>query len=57
MKPSSIKDGIHNALDQLIKEHYPKFHIKNLLKDLSESLWSWKKGICQDALWTNRKGI
>jgi hypothetical protein len=49
MKPSSIKDGIHNALDQLIKEHYPKFHIKNLLKDLSESLWSWKEGICQDA--------
>jgi hypothetical protein len=31
------------------KEHYPKFHIKNLLKDISKSLWSWKEGICQDA--------
>ncbi len=23
MKPISIKDGIHNALDQLIKDHNP----------------------------------
>jgi len=49
MKPISIKDGIHNALDQLIKDHNPKYRMKNLLKDISDALWLWKGGICQDA--------
>jgi hypothetical protein len=39
-KPSSIKDGIHDALDTLIKSYYPKFRLKNLVKDISEALWT-----------------
>jgi hypothetical protein len=48
-KPSCIKVGIHDALDQLIKDHYPRFRIKNLLNDIADALWLWREGICQDA--------
>jgi hypothetical protein len=49
-KQSSIKDGIHDALDILIKTFYPKFHLKNLMRDITEAIWIWREGVYQDFL-------
>jgi hypothetical protein len=38
--PSSVKEGIHSMLDNLIIHYYPKFRLKNLMKDICEALWT-----------------
>jgi hypothetical protein len=49
-KPTSINHGIHDALDHLIKSFYPKFRLKNLMKSITEAIWTWREGVCQDSL-------
>jgi hypothetical protein len=49
-KPSSMKDALPASLDFLIHTQFPRFRLKSLLKDISEAVWSWRDGVCQDFL-------
>lgn len=49
-RPSSMKEAITNSLDYIIRTYFPRFRLKTLMKDISESLWTWNDGICQDFL-------
>jgi hypothetical protein len=37
-------------LDLLMKTFHPKFHLKNLRKDTTEAIWTWRERVCQDFL-------
>jgi hypothetical protein len=47
-KPTSVQEGIHRALDDLILSHYPKFKLANSMNSISLGIWTWRDGVCQD---------
>jgi hypothetical protein len=49
-KPNSLKDVIPDMLDSLIQMYFPRFWLKSNMKDINESFWTWRDGVCQDFL-------